>query len=383
MFKYLFVFLIPIISFSQITFSGKVIDARTKEPLSGTSIYIPNSSIGTTTDIDGDFSLQLSRETKEIVVSYLGYYTINVKLDLSDSSDFSKTILLREKSNTLNEVVVVKQKQDKDWHRRYKIFKTSFLGQSTLAQNAEILNEEELYFTEISDSTGYRLIANTNKPLLVLNKATGYLINYDLIEFNLINPKDQQGFTFYLGYSFFEDIVEKYKLKPKKVTKNRLEAYYGSLNHFLKSAHENKIKEEGFLISQYIIKDNPKYPDANTLKKMKEEAKKTGNYHFFKDLPKKEITIIGKALSKTDFVKDSEDRQFLDFENYVLITYTKASPDSKYMTDNFYQVSYLKVENEKVEVFSNGNYYNPLNLLVYGYMGWKKVGDLIPLDFNP
>lgn len=357
-------------------------DAKTKEPLLGASIYVPNSSIGTTTGIDGNFSFQLPIESKEIVISYLGYNTINVSLDLSEKKDFSKDIYLREKSNTLKEVIVTKQKQDKKWFRQYETFKIHFLGNSTIAQKAEILNKEELFFTEISDSTGYKLIANSNKPLIIKNKAIGYLLTYDLIEFGYFNSMETGKQSYYAGYSFYQDLIEKDKLNKKKVIKNRLEAYKGSTNHFIKSVYNNTFKEEGFKLNEFIIKDNPSYPSKEELKKLRDEAKKTGNFNLLSNLPSKKLFIIGREYSKDDFVKLTLENQFLDFKNYIWINYTKEKPDPNYFSNAASQTSYIEL-NSKVEIFSDGNFFNPLSLLVYDYMGWKKIGDALPFDYKP
>lgn len=382
MFKSIFFLFFPILIFSQINFSGKIMDAKTKEPLLGASIYVPNSSIGTTTGIDGNFSFQLPIESKEIVISYLGYNTINVSLDLSEKKDFSKDIYLREKSNTLKEVIVTKQKQDKKWFRQYETFKIHFLGNSTIAQKAEILNKEELFFTEISDSTGYKLIANSNKPLIIKNKAIGYLLTYDLIEFGYFNSMETGKQSYYAGYSFYQDLIEKDKLNKKKVIKNRLEAYKGSTNHFIKSVYNNTFKEEGFKLNEFIIKDNPSYPSKEELKKLRDEAKKTGNFNLLSNLPSKKLFIIGREYSKDDFVKLTLENQFLDFKNYIWINYTKEKPDPNYFSNATSQTSYIEL-NSKVEIFSDGNFFNPLNLLIYDYMGWKKIGDALPFDYKP
>ena len=55
--------------------NGIVIDSKSREPLGGANVFIPQSAIGTTTDTDGYFKLiipeQLSADT--LVISYLGY----------------------------------------------------------------------------------------------------------------------------------------------------------------------------------------------------------------------------------------------------------------------------------------------------------------------
>jgi iron complex outermembrane recepter protein len=61
-------------SISQ-TVSGRIIDALNKEPLIGANVYEKDNTLnGTTTDIDGKFSLMVpKKETTVVVISYLGY----------------------------------------------------------------------------------------------------------------------------------------------------------------------------------------------------------------------------------------------------------------------------------------------------------------------
>lgn len=51
--------------------SGKLFDSQTKEPLSGISVRVPNTAVGTTTDGNGRFTLQTDSNT--LTVSGIGY----------------------------------------------------------------------------------------------------------------------------------------------------------------------------------------------------------------------------------------------------------------------------------------------------------------------
>jgi outer membrane receptor protein involved in Fe transport len=60
-------------SFSQFTIIGKVVDENTKEPLIGVTILIKETSIGTTTDIEGIFTLDSDKEIVDLEISYVSY----------------------------------------------------------------------------------------------------------------------------------------------------------------------------------------------------------------------------------------------------------------------------------------------------------------------
>ncbi len=69
------VFVTPI--FSQ-SINGFVLDASNKEPLVGVNIMVMNTDLGTTTDIDGRFTLDVKSSTDILVFSYLGFETIEL-----------------------------------------------------------------------------------------------------------------------------------------------------------------------------------------------------------------------------------------------------------------------------------------------------------------
>lgn len=387
--KYFFFLFFSISSFSQVLFEGVIKDAATKEVLQGASIYIPNSTRGTYSDFEGKFSLELPISTKEIVISFVGYTTIKTNIDLSDGKNVSKTIYLREIKNELNEVVFIKQKQDKNWERMFQVFKAHFIGNSEIAREAEILNPEDVILNEEKTPGKYKLTANANKPLQIKNKITGYIISYELIQFNHIVIGHNQIYTFYLGYPFFKDITKEEKLNQKRIEKKRLKAYLGSSMHFIRALYNDKLQEEGFNVRELIKSRNPEYPSDVELEKIMAEVKLTNNYSLIRKLPEKEINKLGTTLLPiSNFTLLENEKKFIKFDNYLNVTYTKAAPDEKYLIfsakgESAFQVSQLKNEDEAVEYFADGNYYNPANLFFFGYMGWKKVGDMLPFDYNP
>ena len=56
-----FLLLLPFISFSQATITGKVTDAETKMPLQGASVFAQNTTKGVITDNDGNYKLYLNK----------------------------------------------------------------------------------------------------------------------------------------------------------------------------------------------------------------------------------------------------------------------------------------------------------------------------------
>ncbi len=84
---------------------GHVTDKTSGESLAGVTIFFPELNQGTTTDINGNYSIgQLPRKKVSVQVSYLGHRTIVETIDLGITSerDFS----LEESNAMINEVVV-------------------------------------------------------------------------------------------------------------------------------------------------------------------------------------------------------------------------------------------------------------------------------------
>ncbi len=65
--------LLPFCVLAQNTFSGKVLDKVSGQPLPGVNIIIQGSANGTSTDFDGKFQLSNVKKGDVIVFSFIGY----------------------------------------------------------------------------------------------------------------------------------------------------------------------------------------------------------------------------------------------------------------------------------------------------------------------
>lgn len=86
---------------------GKVIDQSTKEALIGVSVALKgNPSIGTITDVDGNFSLDVDATKATLELTYVGYVTKEISL----SEDKQGVVVEMDEDNfKLDEVVVTGQ----------------------------------------------------------------------------------------------------------------------------------------------------------------------------------------------------------------------------------------------------------------------------------
>lgn len=84
------------------TVRGLVIEASTGDPVVGASVLCKDDlKVGTTTDLDGNFSLNVPDKCKHLMVSYVGMETQEVAV-----ADYVE-VALKESLSTLDEVVVV------------------------------------------------------------------------------------------------------------------------------------------------------------------------------------------------------------------------------------------------------------------------------------
>ncbi|GAA4269048.1 TonB-dependent receptor [Hyunsoonleella aestuarii] len=98
----LILFLFPIISFSQGTITGKVTDGTTGFPLGGANVIIKGTSTGTTSDFDGNFSLNVDSFPVTLVFSSLGFETLEQAVNASGAVN----VTLKESATSLEEVVI-------------------------------------------------------------------------------------------------------------------------------------------------------------------------------------------------------------------------------------------------------------------------------------
>lgn len=94
--------MLPNISFGQRILSGIVSDAQSNDPLIGATIYASESNAGTTTDIDGNFSIEVNNDSDVLLISYIGYKDQEIKI--TNENNLSIQLSFGE---LLDEVVVI------------------------------------------------------------------------------------------------------------------------------------------------------------------------------------------------------------------------------------------------------------------------------------
>lgn len=186
-------------SLMQIVVSGRVTDAATGEPLPGVNIVIKGSGIGTITDLNGSFSLQVNEKDDILVFSFVGYRTMEVPLE----GRTSLNVQLQPEVLNLDEVVVVGfgTQQKVNLTGAVSVVKSDELGKKAVTQLSSALQGMSSGVT-IIQSTGQpgvdqgtiriRGIGTVNNadPLVVVD---GFEV--DLNTFNNLNPHDIESIS--------------------------------------------------------------------------------------------------------------------------------------------------------------------------------------------
>lgn len=169
---------------------GRVLDSN-NQPLIGVNVSVRGTSIGTVTDLDGNFMLDIGNKNATLWVSYVGYISQDIKVTQNEM-----TIVLKEDMQALDEVVVV----------GYGVQRKSDLTGSVARLGAEKIVERQVVNpidalagkiagVQVNNNSGrpggrmsivirgFNSINASNEPLFVIDGVVG-------ADINLVNPND-------------------------------------------------------------------------------------------------------------------------------------------------------------------------------------------------
>ena len=260
--------LMPVSLFGQGTIRGIVIDSLTQEPMVSATVYVNGTTLGTSTDNDGRFELKNVMFPATVVFSFVGYQTKT--LDLSRRPG-EVTIML--KTNDELPEVVVSGKTNSISKEDLEYFREMFLGDDKWGQRAKIKNENVIMIDNSVEATSYVRHVDTrkmfgvgtgydeviyeekrvftawaNEPLIVDLPLLGYEVYVDLVKFTVKKDKAHTQSDM-LGYFYYKPYENVKKIKAESFEKNRQKAYYGSSQHFLRSFADNRLAENGYILS--------------------------------------------------------------------------------------------------------------------------------------
>jgi CarboxypepD_reg-like domain len=343
-------FTLPLIIFAQYKVSGIVVDEKTQQPLAGASVFCQNTTIGTLTNINGEFSISVPSGGYDIVVSFTGYETQSQRISKQTENIEAMRFVLKEKEKSLEEVAVVATTEVRNGLEKYgDFFKEHFIGITENSALCQIENPQVLRFFYSKKKNRLKIISD--QEIIINNKALGYRIRYQLDSFVHDYGTTVTQFT---GYPLFEEMqgteaeTENWKLK-------REEAYLGSLTHFLKSYYDKTLGVEGFKL-ELIDK-------AGKLRPINDPYDTT-----FALLENEELELHPVLKLRVAYLNELPEKGYL--------VKNKLSPN------NTIQISQLDLR-DAIIVERNGYFYDQRDLLTIGYWGWEKLADFMPYDYLP
>ncbi|MEO8403855.1 MAG: carboxypeptidase-like regulatory domain-containing protein [Chitinophagaceae bacterium] len=402
----LYFLFLPVFLFSQKTIKGFVVNGATGDPVAGSSVFLNSTSIGTISDKTGYFELNnIGEGHYDLIVSSVGYETTIYSFNTSQLP-LSLKVQMSVKVKELENVTVepyVKEGWDK-WGLR---FTDEFVGLTPNAQRCKIKNSEAIQFRYYKKSN--RLVAYSDEPIIIENKALGYNIRYQLEDFEIDFSKGSCSFS---GFPFFEDMDKDKKTVRHRYKEAREKAYYGSMMHFVRCLYKDSLEQNGYEVRRMVRSPNLEkqrvknvYAAARTMTINPTTKARIFSLHL-DSLQKDSTAYYDRILSQKDYKEvygssiltadsviigmEGSIKQ-LFFTDYLYITYKKGIEAKEYIAfsgesrSQTFQRSYVwLVEQQPIAIDGIGNYYPPQQLISMAYWAWSnKNGDLLPQDYQP
>jgi hypothetical protein len=342
---------------------GLLLDKLTNQPISGASVFINSSGIGTTSGSDGRFDLSKFIQAQfgypVLTIATMGYETVTYNLA---NAKGAVVIYLNPLVREL-QTVTVKAAEKNGWEKYGKEFIESFLSYSDFSKLCTIENPEVLKFYYDRNTNALNVVAR--KPLIIQNNALGYKITYWLESFE---HNFNTRILSYSGLTFYEDLIRpnKRKAQTAKWLTNRATAYQGSVMHFVRSVHAGTLASSGFIVRRLD----------------KVEGDRKGRYSNVLD---------PKILVEADFSDTIENQKIIQFSKYLYVLYDKELEELPYLIKlqpfkkpmPAPQTSIVQlVGTNAVEIFANGHLEPAISFFLEGYWSYEKLDKLLPLDYK-
>jgi hypothetical protein len=386
-------FLCPFITMAQNgIITGKVVAKDSKSPIARASVFLSNSSFGTITSADGDFTLNNLRPGQyTLVVTILGYadYTQTV---LVTETPIKLNIEMEQKAIELHEVVISNSSRA-DWRRNYAQFVKEFIGIDQNAKYCEIINPQILNFTY--HKTQQVLVAYTDDFLIVENRGLGYRVKFLLKNFK---SDKIAGIISYEGQRLFEELPGNASQK-KKWMENRNLSYYGSAMHFYRALYTDKLKEEGFEARKLTRMLNPQRPPEETIQRkipMFKSMNKIDSANYWIGLENLPLYAHQKVADipwdSFELLRTTEQPGIfaITFPDYLYVIYTKKREETPfkdlYVPLNMpnYEISVVTLLNkERYALFDKNGIVVDQSPLYEGTWSKSRLSQLLPVDYVP
>ena len=334
---------------AQFVVTGIVLDSASREPLAAASVFCQNTTLGTATNKQGEFSLNLKSGGYDLIFSYTGYLTQTIRVTENNKMEI---LLIKEEKN-MGEVVLRNTFEVTDGLIKYgDFFLSNFIGSTPNAAKCTLQNPEALKFYFYKKSNRLKVLAT--EPLKIMNEAMGYRLDYLLDSFVYYYGSNT---SIYRGYCLFSEMEGSDSMKIAW-SGARKKAFLGSKLHFMRSYYDSTLAEDGWIIDLLDEKNDRKF------------NKVTDPYD----------TLYYGALDSTLQIE-------IWYPRKISITYTPKRPEPEYLKKMHlpknvqYLISYIDMK-DGIAIMENGFYYDQKDWVNQGYWSWKNLADLLPYDYS-
>jgi hypothetical protein len=221
-------------------------------PLPGVNVIIKGTTIGTTTDFDGKYSLEMPSGKNTLTFSYLGYEPkdMAVRSNVVD-------VYLEESSNSLDEVVVVgygTTRRNKKKKENKKISTYEKPQAVSLINTKQIINQTTVNFAVVKPYTIKSSNTNFSIPMKAFNLPSNYQYfsfpRADLGAYLVAKVKNWEDYNLLEAEAniYFEDTFIGTTLIDPRMAKEELEISLG----IDKNVIVTRTKEKDFTTKQFL-----------------------------------------------------------------------------------------------------------------------------------
>jgi len=344
---------------AQILFTGTVYDKDTNMPLPDVYVSFNGTVAYVITDNSGKFELTLAqRLNTQLVFSHIAYYMVIIE---NPFNEFPEEIYMEQRLNMLSEVIVsekVSQEYADPFTRQQKLraFREQFLGTTRAGRSCMIMNESDI-------ELNYNVLTNTlsaysYNPIIVVNEYLGYMVSFTLLDFKIEYAVSQQRLDnaeTAMGY-----LINRASLGNANIQRS----YYAVVSSFTDLS-----------------------PDDIRIKSRRDDVYEQSSTSFFKN-------IANNTLEESNFrTYENGRRQVVDQNLFFTIEEDdtlslrtiRVIPGSGSIINVRYRnrLSILNFRTDTLFVDQYGNIDHPNKVTFRGQMGDARVGDMLPLDYEP
>jgi len=229
---FLFLFASILANSQTFTLKGKVVDEN-NESLPGATILVKKPKKGTSTDFDGEFSVNLPKGNYTIQVSFIGYKTVATKISLTKSDKIN--FILLPASTVLDEVLVSAVRVNADVPVTFSNISKKEIAKRNLGQDIPVLLNYMPSVVSSSDAG-----AGVGYTYMSVRGSNGERIN---VTVNGIPYNDAESHgTFWVNLGDFASSIENLQLQRGVGTSTNGSGAFGASLNILTDA----VSEEAF-----------------------------------------------------------------------------------------------------------------------------------------